>query len=90
MNIVFSEQAQEQLRTIQEEFRQISLRLAASFAAEVRNALWRLERFPLSGQSVSNERRVILRRFRYLMLYEISERQITITKLVHQKRDRPV
>lgn len=35
---------------------------------------------------VGKARRVVLRRSRYLMLYQITETQIYVTKLVHQKK----
>jgi plasmid stabilization system protein ParE len=88
VKVVFSARAEDQLRDIQAAFRDVSPEVAARFAAEVRNAVWRLGRFPLSGQAVPKARRVVLQRSRYLMVYEISDGQVYVTKFVHQ-RQRP-
>lgn len=86
MRVTFSQEAEDQFREIQAALREINSHLAKRFAAEVRNAVWRLENFPQSGQKISTVRRVLLRRARYLMLYEITGEQIYISKLVHQKQ----
>ena len=86
MTVVFSEEAEKQLADIQAAFREVSRRLAEKFAAEVESAVWRLELCPESGYVVPKARRVVLRRSRYLMLYEIRRDQVYITKLVHQKQ----
>jgi plasmid stabilization system protein ParE len=86
LRVVFSEQAEKQLADIQAAFREVSRGLAEKFAVEVQSAVWRLELFPESGFVVPKARRVVLRRSRYLMLYEIRRDQVYITKLVHQKQ----
>ena len=86
MKVTFTESAENQFRDIQASFREINRSLATRFAEEVRSAVQRLETFPRSGYMVGKARRVILRRSRYLMLYQITETQIYVTKLVHQKK----
>ncbi len=88
MKVVFSEKAEDQFRTIQAAFREISQERAAKFADEVRRAVWRLARFPRSGQEFATVRRVVLRQSHFLMLYQIANNEVRVTKLVHQKRKR--
>lgn len=88
MKITFSGEAEDQFRDIQAAFREVSQELASRFAEEVENAVWRLEHFPLSGQDFDGVHRVVLRRSRYLMLYEVSRGRVHVTKLVHQKQKR--
>ena len=88
MKISFAKAAEVQLQRIQADLREESQELARRFAREVEAALWRLKRFPLSGQAFDGVRRVVLRRSRYLMLYEMSNGGVYVTKLVHQRQKR--
>jgi toxin ParE1/3/4 len=87
VKVEFSELAEEQFREAQAACRDSSPERAKRFAAEVRKVVRRIGRYPEVGHAINGTRRMILRRFPYSLLYEISEGKVYITKLLNQKQE---
>jgi len=62
--------------------------LGADFVDEVEHALTRIERNPYQYQIVYREaRRAMLRRFRYGIIYRVSDHEVIVLACFHSHRD---
>jgi plasmid stabilization system protein ParE len=87
MRIEFSPEAQAEFADAVRYYERQTPGLGARFRAEIRDALRRLQRWPLAAPVERGEiRRLILSRFPYKLLYSVETDCIYIIAVAHQHR----
>jgi toxin ParE1/3/4 len=93
MNVELSPRARLELAEILEYYAAQQPGLDAQFLAEFEYAARRLGQFPEIGSvagglvpSVRRSRRLVMRRFPYLLIYSLTPARVTIVAIAHQSR----
>jgi plasmid stabilization system protein ParE len=87
--IILSPDARADLTSIARWYRRKQLDLALRFGAEVREALFRIARFPHAFSCVdpiSNVRRLSMGRFRYYIYFTVTPDIVRVRGIIHQRR----
>lgn len=88
MHIIFSPEARFEFEEAERYYNRLAAYLGKEFRSEVRSALPRLQRWPLSFAMESDEiRRLLLSRFPYKLLYSIESDHIYVIAVAHQHRE---